>query len=213
VKAAIEKGNDHAKDALKVRSCFQTVVASKNLSHYLGDWNTRVEHKLRRWKIVGTRRHCTDAFITNFAALGKEVAPKVAAAAWSLAWNRWCTARRFQGTAPCVLGCGCGEDSAEHYVGCSVGRKAGLKFLRIADCDYESRKISMLGARRFLNTKEQACWAILVYGIYMATNRARNSDHAVRSADCAVEEVIQFIRRAAEGHRKTLKLVGSLWAI
>ena len=66
----------------------------------------------------------------------------------------------------------------------------------------------MLGTRRFLNTTEQACW-----DIYMATNRASNADHAVRSADCAVEEVIQFIRRSAEGHRKTLKLLGSSWAI
>ena len=75
------------------------------------------------------------------------------------------------------------------------------------------KEISMLGARRSLDVKEQACWARLVYGIYMATNRARNADHATRSADCAVEEVIQFIRRSAEGHRKTLKLLGSLWTM
>ena len=68
----------------------------------------------------------------------------------------------------------------------------------------------MLGARRFVDVKEQACWAILLYGIYMATNRARNSYLAIRSADCAVEELIQFIRRSAEGHRKTHELLGAM---
>jgi hypothetical protein len=69
----------------------------------------------------------------------------------------------------------------------------------------------MLGARRFHNTREQASWSILVYGIYMATNRARSSPNEPRSSDNAIEEVIQFVRRAAEGHIKTQKLLAHLW--
>jgi hypothetical protein len=202
---------DRDKDALKLRSVFQTMVSSNNLPFHLGTWQSRVEHKLHRWGINGLRRVYVEIFIKNFAKLGKEVAPRVAAATWSLAWNRWCTARRFQKKAPCVLGCGSGDDSAEHYFGCRVGRIAGHKCLRLYDVDYPTRKASMLGARKFHNNEEQARWSILVYGMYMATNRARGSPNESRLVNDAIEEVIQFVRRATEGHTKSQKLLGRLW--
>ena len=36
----------------------------------------------------------------------------------TLALNAWISARRFQDTAPCVLGCGTGLDEVEHYPAC-----------------------------------------------------------------------------------------------
>eukprot|EP00972_Heterocapsa_arctica_P041151 6065929-Heterocapsa_arctica.AAC.1 len=61
--------------------------------------------------------------------MAKIVAPRVASSAWSLLWNRWVTARRFQGTAACVFGCARGDDAIEHYFGCRVVRAAGWKSL------------------------------------------------------------------------------------
>ena len=69
----------------------------------------------------------------------------------------------------------------------------------------------MLGARKFQNDEEQARWAILVYGMYMATNRARGSPLESRCAKDAIEEVIQFVRRATEGHTKSQAIIGRLW--
>jgi exonuclease III len=212
VSSVVNKGLDREEDALKLRAVFQTIVSSNNLPFHLATWAPRVEHKLRRWGIAGLRRIYVATFIKNSASLGKMVAPRVAAATWSLAWNRWCTARRFQKTATCVLGCGNGDDSAEHYFGCRVGRVAGHKHLRLHDVDYPTRKASMLGARKFQNEEEQARWAILVYGIFMATNRARGSPLEPRCDSDAVEEVSQFMRRATEGHTKSQALVGRLWS-
>jgi hypothetical protein len=211
VSLVVNKGLDPDEDALKLRSVFQTIVSSNNLPFHLATWLPRVEHKLQRWGIAGIRRTFVAAFIKNSASLGKLVAPRVAAATWSLAWNRWCTARRFQKTATCVLGCGSGEDSAEHYIGCRVGRIAGHNFLRLHDVDYPTRKSSMLGALRFQNDGEQARWAILVYGIYRATNRARGSPLEPRCTKDAIEEVIQWMRRATEGHTKSQAMIGRLW--
>ena len=62
----------------------------------------------------------------------------------------WCTARRFQGRAPCVLGCPTGDDSGEHYMGCRFVREAGWRMLRLDPKEaYEDRKKkSMLAADR-----------------------------------------------------------------
>ena len=89
------------------------------------------------------------------------VAPRVAAAVWGLAWNRWCTARRFQKKDRCMLGCGRGEDSAEHYMGCSIARKVGWAVLKLPENgDYEERKKSMLGAAG-RSKEKKTCWHYL----------------------------------------------------
>eukprot|EP00972_Heterocapsa_arctica_P008886 1303721-Heterocapsa_arctica.AAC.1 len=87
--------------------------------------------------------------------MGKIVAPRVAAAVWGLLWNRWTTARRFQGVAACVLCCTHGDDAIEHYVGCRVVRAAGWKALKLVG-DYPERKRAMLSVSRYANNDEQA---------------------------------------------------------
>jgi hypothetical protein len=92
------------------------------------------------------------------AGINKLVAPRVAAAVWGLAWNRWCTARRFQKQDRCLLGCEDCCDSAEHYVGCRVARKVGWRALRLPEGnDYEQRKKLWLTAADCMNTAESTC--------------------------------------------------------
>ena len=60
------------------------------------------------------------------------------------------------------------------------------------DGDYEVRKCSMLGARKFLSREEQTCWAVLVYAIYNAINRRRSGKAVAEGLDDTVQEVMQF---------------------
>ena len=211
IKSRLNKGDDIEKERNRLKGCFQREVARDCLKTFLDSWEHRVEHKLKRWKIDGLRRKYRDIFIHNLANLQKLVAPRVAAAVWGMAWNRWCTARRFQGCKPCLLGCGNGEDSIEHYIGCSIGREVGSRLLRVEDC-YEGRKCSMMGASKYPSAQKQTCWAVLVYGLYMATNFRRYNQGSMSPREESVQEVMQFCRRAVEGHPKSCKILHTLWS-
>ena len=208
IKDKIYKGIDQNKDRCKLRAEFQREVAKANLPHYLDNWHTRVAHKLVRWKIPGNRHHAVDRVSQNLKKIGRLVAPRVAAANWGLVWNRWCTARRFQGHAACVLGCGNGEDSIEHYWSCAVVKEAGRRMLRI-EADPTPRKACMLGAARYSNDDEHACWALLVYGVYMTTNTTRQ--HCESGGK--VQEIMQHVRQAVEGHKRSSACLSARWRL
>ena len=98
----------------------------------------RIRQKLHRWELGNPRLHAvlpalwlhrTPAWQARrswwlLRSLAGLAPPRVLAAAYSTLWNRWTTARRFQGTARCLLGCGVEHgDSIEHYCRCSVTRE------------------------------------------------------------------------------------------
>ncbi len=199
-------GTDAQKDQKRVRAEFQREAAKAILPLYLDNWHTRVLHKLVRWKLLGNRHHHADRAINNLKMLGKLVAPRVAAATWGLLWNRWCTARRFQSSAPCVLGCGKGQDSIEHYWFCPVVRETGRKMLRI-DGEADLRKANMLGVAKFVNDEEHACWALLTYAVYMTTNA--NRKHGGHTGK--VQEMMQHVRQAVEGHKSSAACLRARW--
>ena len=95
IKNKLCKGKDIEEDRRKLRASFQSEAARRNLVHFLGIWEYRIDHKLTRWQLQGNRHHHRDALNANLKRLGNLVAPRVAAAVWSLVWNRWCTARRY----------------------------------------------------------------------------------------------------------------------
>jgi hypothetical protein len=199
-------GMDVCQDQKKMRAEFQKEAAKANLPFFLENWHTRTLHKLVRWKLPGNRHHHAERAINNLQKLGKLVAPRVAAASWGLTWNRWCTARRFQSSAPCVLGCGKGEDSIEHYWCCPVVRETGRKMLRI-DAEAELRKTNFLGVAKFASNDEQACWALLTYAVYMATNASRKAGGHTGK----VQELMQHVRQAVEGHKGSTACLKARW--
>ncbi len=89
----------------------QGVVDRANRQQGLECWQTRVEVNVVRWRIRGNRHKHGRRVVEHLSAMGRLVAPRVAAAVWGMIWNRWCTAKRFQGHTQCTLGCGQGEDS------------------------------------------------------------------------------------------------------
>ena len=165
--------------------------------------------ELTRWKIQGLPRLWAAANLKSMARINTLVAPRVSAAVWGLGWNRWCTARRFQRNGPCLLGCLDNCDSAEHYVGCKVARQAGWKMLKLpSDNDYEQRKVLWLGATDKTCDEEKTCWHLLVYSVFMITNRRRKS----QDTRGALEELKQWCRRGVEGHLASGKVLGGRWS-
>ena len=85
IKRKLNKGDDIEKERNRLRGCFQGEAARACLNTFLDSWESRVEHKLERWKIEGVRRKYRDIFICNLANLRTLVAPRVAAAVWGMA--------------------------------------------------------------------------------------------------------------------------------
>ena len=126
IKQKLCAGTGPVQDRKSLRAGLQKAAADSNLWRFFDVWERRVDHKLRRWELQGNRhRHC-DRLIVHLRSLGRLVAPRVAAAVWGLGWNRLCTARRYQSTAPCVLGCGADQTASSITSGVlPAGRLAG----------------------------------------------------------------------------------------
>ena len=108
-----------ARKKLQKAICKKIQEAESYQTHY------RVRHKLERWRLPGLPRQTADRYEKHMLQVSRTAPPRVTAAVISTAWNRWCTARRFQARdSPaniCQLGCGGdAEDSIEHYCRCSV---------------------------------------------------------------------------------------------
>lgn len=202
------RGEDSDEENPKIKKHFQSKATKLNLKNFGCDWESRIQEKLKRWKIDGIRRWWVLSFQRNMAGMSKLVAPRVAAAVWGLAWNRWCTARRFQRHDRCMLGCEDRCDSAEHYFGCKVARQVGWKALRLPEKNtYEERKQLWLAATDKGDSSERTCWHLLVYAVFMTTNRRRES----RERGGEAEEVKQWVRNAVEGHPKSAKALRDRW--
>jgi len=202
-------GVDPRAEEAKLRTKLQGLVAAANLQKSLSCWQSRVEWKITRWRIPGNRHRHGRKVVEHLAALGRLVAPRVAAAVWGLVWNRWCTARRFQTHTQCALGCGHGDDSIEHYVCCRVTRAVGRTFLRI-QASTEDRCGKMMGWAGYHDEDERRCWAILTYGVYVATNSARRRPPHIQAE--REQELSQHCRQASEGHGPTMRCILKRWA-
>ena len=205
--ATPQRDQTEEEDRRNVKAQFQKVATRMNMEHFQQNWEARVERKLARWQLDWNRRRWRDAFVVNMAVIGKLVAPRVAAAVWGMAWNRWCTMRRFQRRSHCQLGCEGHEDSIEHYMGCRVARKIGWTMLRLPERgDYDERKRNLIGAAKG-EVVEQTCWYLLAYAILKPTNGRRNSGKRGGEA----EKLRQDIPNAVGGHRKSGGVVRSRW--
>ena len=80
----------------------------------------RVRHKIERWCFDSdTPGQVARRIVHQMPRLGKLVAPRVLSAVIRTLYNGWCTARRFQSSGCCCLGCPYeGTDSIEHYARC-----------------------------------------------------------------------------------------------
>jgi hypothetical protein len=138
--------------------------------------------------------------------MGQLVPPRVTAAVFGTAWNRWCTARRFQKRScqinTCKLGCGGNaEDSIEHYSRCSIMKACHDKELGI-------RAAWLLPY--WLGVQEscsQDVWlargALGAYAANRCTNAARHAGGW--HADTTRRAFQQALLEGAAGHKKLLQ--------
>ena len=110
-----------------VRSRFQSycaqLIREKAMRRY--DPVQRMRHKLARWNLDDVPRTMAERAVTNLMRLSKLVPQRVVANALRTLFNGWATHRRMASLcgcqrSACVLGCGSGEDSIEHYSRCGV---------------------------------------------------------------------------------------------
>ena len=150
----------------------------------------RMRHKQARWKLgdhsryvvlYGSVRQRTPTWQAEhgrwrLTPLKTLVAPRVRSAVFGVIWNRWRTARRFQGEGCCLFGCNATRDqyTAEHYCGCLVVREIYRRRPNL-DPNTFSNFHSFLLVNPMITTRETLITvALMVYAVHTATDRLRH---------------------------------------
>ena len=192
----------------KVRRTFQKVARQliQARDSYDALWWTR--RKLRRWGCHDRRE--AERSLQRVRSLRGEVPPRVMAAAIGCVWNRWPTARRKQcRRSVCLLGCGCGEDSVEHYAGCRRSWEAARQWLGMEFRVSVPLLHWVYAAPTCVEVEHLQGWwgrvALLQYAVQKVTNASR------RDRVLAEEEVRRALRQGllegARGHGNALALL------
>ena len=161
---------------------------------------TRLRHKLGLRGFHDRRQ--TVRCLERLRHVAQGVPPRVAAAAFGCIWNRWATARRMQrrGSA-CLLGCGRGEDSVEHYCTCRITRDFASSFLAVRYRFSPPLEHWFFVAPQCVDSEEES-WhfrvAALQYSVLRATNAARHRG-ALQEAD-ARRALRQALVEGVRGH-------------
>ena len=174
-----------------------------------------MRHKIVRWRVPGLPRRHVDTFFRHLAVLRPILPPRVMAAIFGTVWNRWTTARRFQQSRPCLLGCSpSAQDSIEHYAHCAIVRQAASSLL-----DLQLRAAPhALGDFLLLTTMPSELplptllgrMSILVYAVYSCTNALRFGPSGMPAPD-TVGMLNQAIFNGAQGHAGAEKLLREVW--
>ena len=155
----------------------------------------RIRHKLDTWRLPGTPGNVATRFEQRLGMLQGLVPPRVIAAVFSAAWDRWCRERRFQ-------------DSIEHYARCCTVRRFHRTSLRM---DVEWLLPHWLGAHDLqLQERTLVLGALGAYSVYRASNVARA--HGGVPADVAFQALQQALREAAAGHPGAERTLADVWA-
>ena len=146
--------------------------------------------------------------------VARQAPPRVAAAAFGCLWNRWATAHRFQRRgSSCLLGCGRGEDSVEHYCACRVSRAFGWEHLAVRYRFSVPWEHWMFTAPECMDS-EEASWflrvAALQYSVLRTTNAARH--HGGLTEVEASRALRQALVEGVRGHHLTGKIQSALRA-
>ena len=184
----------------------------------------RLRAKLQRWELEDGRRHAvifgnvqerTPAWQGRRAShllqvLGGLSPPRVQAAVFSTLFNRWTTARRFQGHARCLFGCGDGsEDSIEHYCRCGAVRAVFQRKLRLDPGVFCNLHTFLLVNPRIRSKEVLSVLGLAIYAVYTCTNTMRHRGRC--DFEVAVDAITQAVREGAKGHRVAMRTLRSRW--
>ena len=137
----------------------------------------RIRYKMERWRthIAALPPRHARYIMGVAAAMAKLVAPKVRAACFRTWWNGWCTGRRFQQESRCLLGCGRGADSIEHYSVCEVTKTVARRKMKANDDSFGMA--AWLWADNKTDRNSLMTRGLLIYATYVSTNQIRNNNH------------------------------------
>ena len=220
VEDVISKGKDRPFSPAvraRVRRQFQSATTTLLRSREPYNAEHRMRHKLARWRLPLLSRISATRALARLSLLGRCAPPRIRAAVLSTMWNRWVTARRFQRSNTCCLGCSVdAHDSIEHYSCCPVIRRVADSDLRLvmrpwpqAMGDFlllthpECRDHTVSPARITLRM------AFLVTAAYHVTNSARNN--LPRNDAEAVSMLRQSLWEAVRNHPGTEQELHTIW--
>ena len=216
----ISKGKDRPfSPAVRARVRRQFQSATNTLLRSREPYNAehRMRHKLTRWRLPLLPRISATRALARLSFLGRHAPPRIRAAVLSTMWNRWVTARRFQRSTVCCLGCSVdAHDSIEHYSCCPVIRRVAASDLRLAMRPWpqamgdflllthpECQDHTVSPARITLRM------AILVTAAYHVTNSARNN--LPHSDAEAVSMLRQSLWEAVRNHPGAEQELHTIW--
>jgi hypothetical protein len=156
----------------RLRQGLQRATRTALCSNHAGlQYESRLRHKLERWKCgLFPRIKAMRARLVSLR-FRRLLPPRVCSAILRTWFNGWCSHRRFQGHGPCILGCGRGEDSIEHYALCKFTGELGANLLALPRQhmqrpDEKTRRFLLLEGGSALNDDLLIRTALLTAVIY-----------------------------------------------
>ena len=178
---------------------------------------TFLRHRLRRWQLPLFPRIFAQRAARMLRRLAGLVAPRVWAAVFRSLLNGWCTLRRFQSRGRCVFGCSFGEDSLDHYLGCSVLARFGRDHLRLPFwTDLGDRRTDCLLLRPASSYSDASlvCGALRLGAAYRLHCRLRHSPArwGARDSEEQISRALaQMVKELAAGDRMSLRVLADRW--
>lgn len=197
----------------KVRRNFQKAAGAlirRDDGYDALDW---IRSKLAYWG-VRDRREAVRC-LCRIRELQATVPPRVFAAALGCIWNKWPTARRKQVRGrPCLLGCGHGEDSVQHYSGCPQVRQAARKWLGMEFRISHPLLHWVCAAPTCVEIEETLHWwsrvALLQYAVQQVTNGVRHGRGPLPASEEAQRALRQGLLEGVRGHSMARSLLRPL---
>ena len=168
------------------RACYQalrpdrTEAAYRHLRRRLDSWAVSV--------LPGRRAHRAVEVLRD---LSTHATPRIFAATLRTLCRGWTTRRR---SAACLLQCGRGEDSIEHYANCPVFCRFTCQKLRLPQAAPPDRLLCLSGLAQS-TPRDRQVWAIARYALYTAVCMLRHG----HTAHGRLEDLL--LQRAQEGVR------------
>jgi exonuclease III len=177
------------------------------------DPEARLRKKLERWRLPLFPRIRAMRAARVMGRLRSLVPPRVLAAVLRTWFNGWCTLRRFQGRGDCLFGCPCGEDSIDHYMGCSRLHSYGqarLRLPRVGSIGDQGLSFMLLEATSSVSDATLTRRALLVAAAYRLHCRHRRSG-GLGEEGLLWRALDQAIKESSLGHRKAMRQLDGIW--
>ena len=209
---SLERADEHVRFAAPGLIRESTTVARQQwqrvcYNHLVPDFTEaflrHFRRRLERWAIALLPGRRVDRAVEVLQEVWRTTTPRILAALLRTMCNGWVTARRMQESRPCILLCGRGHDSIEHYAHCHVSRTVTMRKLRLPDIAPPDRLQHLLGLGA-ATARDRTVRAIALYALYSTHCALRHGHRSpVRMADL----LLQLSREGVRGHAGATRML------